>query len=157
MTVMANMVIVDFKMKFEDIFSMWETDSDIDKTELGDESLKIPKLHHKYYTVFVNERSMLKKLESNMKKLKLEKYEFYTQGHNEETREKKWKLPAKGMILKADIPMYIEADDDIIDMSLKIGVQQEKVEFLESILGTIKFRSNVIKNAIDWTRFTMGG
>lgn len=144
-------------MKFEDIFSMWEKDSNIDRTELGDESLKIPKLHHKYYTAFINERNVLRKLESDMKKLKLEIFEFYTQGHNEETRDRGWKMPAKGIILKADIPMYIDADDSIIELSLKIGVQQEKVEFIESILGTIKFRNTIIRNAIDWSKFTMGG
>ena len=144
-------------MKFEDIFASWEKDSTIDRTELADESLKIPKLHHKYYSMFVAERTVLRRLESEMKKLKLDKYEFYTQGHTEETKEKGWRLPAKGLILKADIPMYMEADQDIIDLSLKIGMQQEKVEFLESIIKTFQTRGYIIKNAIEFTKFTMGG
>jgi hypothetical protein len=144
-------------MKFEDIFASWEKDSTIDRTELADESLKIPKLHHKYYSMFVAERTVLRRLESEMKKLKLDKYEFYTQGHTEETKEKGWRLPAKGLILKADIPMYMEADQDIIDLSLKIGMQQEKVEFLESIIKTFQTRGYIIKSAIDFTKFTMGG
>ena len=143
-------------MKFEDIHAAWDKDSDIDKTELGDESLKIPKLHHKYYSMLVAERAVLRKLEADMKKLKLEKHEFYTQGHTEETKEKGWKLPARGMILKNDVPLYMDADQDLVDLSLRIGVQQEKVEFLTSILESVRFRSNAIKNAIDWTRFTMG-
>jgi hypothetical protein len=40
-------------MKFEDVFASWEKDSVIDRTELADESLKIPKLHHKYYSIYV--------------------------------------------------------------------------------------------------------
>ena len=144
-------------MKFEDIHAAWEKDSVIDRTELGDESLRIPKLHHKYYTMLVAEKATLRKLDSCMKKLKLEKYEFYTQGHTDETKAKGWKLPARGMILKNDIPMYMEADPDVVDLSLRIGVQQEKVDFLTSILESVRFRSNAIKNAIDWARFTMGG
>ena len=144
-------------MKFEDIFASWEKDSTIDRTELADGSLKIPKLHHKYYSMFVAERTVLRRLESEMKKLKLDKYEFYTQGHTEETKEKGWRLSAKGLILKADIPMYMEADQDIIDLSLKIGMQQEKVEFLESIIKTFQTRGYIIKNAIEFTKFTMGG
>jgi len=144
-------------MKFEDLFSSWEKDSVIDRTELGDESLKIPKLHHKYYSIYVTEKAILRKLESEMKKLKLDKYEFFTQGPTEETKEKGWRMPARGMILKADIPLYMEGDQDIIDLSLKIGMQQEKIEFLESIIKSFQTRGYIIKNAIDFARFTMGG
>lgn len=144
-------------MKFEDIFAAWEKDSNIDRTELADESLKIPKLHHKYYTIYVAEKASLRRLESDLKKLKLEKYEFFTLGPNEDTKDKGWRLPARGMILRADIPMYMEGDQDIIDLSLKIGIQQEKVEFLESIIKSFQSRGFAIKNAIDFIRFTMGG
>ena len=60
------------------------------------------------------------------------------------------------MILKADIPMYIDADEDIIRMNLKIGLQMEKIELLESIIKTIMNRGYLIKTAVDWTKFTMG-
>lgn len=144
-------------MKFEDIFEEWNKDSTIDKTELADESLRIPKLHHKYYMMLVSEKAVLNKLEAQYKQLKLSKYEFYSQGHTEETKQLGWKLPARGMILKADIPMYIEADQDLVDLSLKIGMQQEKVEFLESIIKSFQTRGYIIKNAIEFMKFTMGG
>lgn len=144
-------------MNFEKLFNEWELDSNIDKSELADESLKIPKLHHKYYTFLITEKSILKRLESDMKVLKTEKYEFYTQGHTEESKAKGWALPARGLILKADVPMYMESDKEIIDLSLKIGMQQEKIEFLESVIRTIQNRSYSIRNAIDFIKFTMGG
>ena len=143
-------------MKLEEIFEEWQKDSQIDRTELGEESLKIPKLHHKYFQIYSTEKLLLRKYESDFKKLKLEKHEFYTQGHNEETRSKGWELPAKGLILKADIPMYMEADTDIINMSLKIGYLQEKIELLESIIKSLTNRGYSIKTAVDWARFTMG-
>ena len=92
-----------------------------------------------------------------MKRLKLDKYEFFSQGPNEETQAKSWKLPAKGLILKADIPMYMDADEEIIKLSLKIGIQQEKIELLESIIKTLMNRSYSIKAAIDWQKFINGG
>ena len=98
----------------------------------------------------------LRSQEAEMKQLKLDKYEFYTQGPNEETESKGWKLPAKGLILKTDIPMYMDADSDIIKLSLKIGLQQEKIEFLDSIIRSLMNRGYNIKAAIDWTKFTMG-
>lgn len=144
-------------MNIDDILNLWQEDVKIDRTELGDEALNIPKLHHKYYEIYVKERLILRKYEAELKQLKLDKYEFLTQGPNEETKDKGWRLPAKGMILKGDIPMYLEADQDIINLSLKIGLQQEKIELLDSIIKSIMNRNFVIKNAIDWNRFTMGG
>jgi hypothetical protein len=143
-------------MSIDEILEQWQQDTKIDRTELGDEALNIPKLHHKYYQIFVKERMILRKQESEMKQLKLDKYEFLTQGPNEETKDKGWKLPPKGMILKGDIPMYLEADQDIVNLSLKIGYQQEKIELLDSIIKSIMNRNFVIKNAIDWQKFTMG-
>jgi hypothetical protein len=144
-------------MKLEEIYDAWKQDSQIDRTELGEESLKIPKLHHKYFQVYSSEKLLLRKQEADMKKLKLQKYEFYTQGHTEETRSLNWNLPAKGLILKSDIPMYMEADEDIIRLSLKIGMQQEKIELLESIIKSLTNRGFQIRAAIDWSKFTMGG
>ena len=143
-------------MNVDEILEHWQTDTKIDKTELGEEALNIPKLHHKYYQIFVKEKMILRKHEADMRQLKLDKYEFLTQGPNEETKDKGWKLPPKGMVLKGDIPMYLEADQDIINLSLKIGYQQEKIELLDSIIKSIMNRNFIIKNAIDWQKFTMG-
>jgi hypothetical protein len=143
-------------MNVDDIFELWTEDVEIDKTELGDEAIKIPKLHNKYFQIYTKEKLLLRKYESEMKQLKLDKYEFYTQGHTEETRSKMWVLPAKGLILKTDIPMYMDADSDIIKLSLKIGLQQEKVDLLDSIIKSLNSRGFNIKAAIDWYKFTMG-
>jgi hypothetical protein len=144
-------------MKIESIFEQWDKDSQIDRTELGEESIKIPKLHHKYYKVFISERLLLRKLDADLKQLKLEKYEFYTQGPTKDQKEKGWELPARGLILKGDIPTYIDADKDIVELTLKIGYQQEKIELLESIIKSLVNRGFQIKAAIDWHKFTMGG
>jgi hypothetical protein len=142
-------------MNIDEILKLWEVDSKIDPADLDEEALKIAKLHHKYYEIFVKERLILRKYESEFKKLKLDKHEFYTQGPNEET-PKHWKLPPKGLILKSDIPMYMESDKEVIDHSLKIGYQQEKVDLLESIIKSFQYRGYNIKSAIDYRKFTMG-
>lgn len=144
-------------MKFEELFEEWKKDTHIDKTELADEALKIPKLHHKYYTLFCQERASLKNLEAEMKRLKLDKFEFYTLGPTEESKTKGWRLPARGMILKQDISTYMEGDKEIIDLSLRVGVAQEKVDFLDSIIKSLQTRGYLIKSAIDFQKFIMGG
>ena len=143
-------------MTIDEIFEIWKKDSNIDLTELDQESIKIPKLHHKYYQIYVKEKLLLKKYEAEYKSLKLQKYEFYTEGHNEETIEKGWELPARGVIIKSDLPIYLDSDKDLTNISLKIGYQQEKVDLLESILKSLNSRGFNIKSAIDFIRFTSG-
>ena len=54
-------------MNLETIQSMWEKDSQIDKDNLHDESLKIPALHAKYHELFNNILLLRKKQSSNVK------------------------------------------------------------------------------------------
>lgn len=143
-------------MKLEQIFSEWEKDSNIDMTELGEESLKISKLHHKYFQMLTYERIQHRKLEAELKTLRLEKHEFYTQGPTKETIDKGWELPPIGKILRSDVANYLEADKDIISLSLKIGIQLEKMDLLKSIITTLNNRGYNIKAAIDWEKFKMG-
>jgi len=143
-------------MNIDEIMYEWKTDSEIDVTELADESIKIAKLHQKYYEYLIKEKLLFKKNESDLKLLRLEKYEFYTQGHNEETLKKGWELPSKGMVIKSEIPMYLEGDKDIINLNLKISYQQEKIDLLQSIIKSLNNRGYNIKSAIDWIKFTSG-
>ena len=64
-------------MKLDDYFYMWSQDSKIDRTELGEESIKIPQLHHKYYKHFSVERLTLTKLQEELKSLKKDKFEYF--------------------------------------------------------------------------------
>lgn len=143
-------------MKLDDIYQEWEKDSDINRNELGDEALRIPKLHHKYFKIFTQERLTLRKLEFDLKQLKLEKYEFFTQGPTPEQHEKGWKLPPQGKILKSDANNYVDADPDVINIALRIGMQLEKIELLESVIKTLTNRGFNIKSAIEWEKFKVG-
>lgn len=143
-------------MKLEEIQSFWEKDSQVDRTELGEEALKIPQLHSKYFKIYSQERLILRKLEADMKQLRLAKFEFYTQGPTKENQDLGWTLPPIGKILKSDANSYIEGDQDIINLSLKIGMQQEKIEFLDSIIRSLNNRGYNIKVAVDWEKFKVG-
>lgn len=144
-------------MKLDNIMMMWEEDSKMDNTELGEESLKIPLLHHKYYKVFVDEGLLLKKLEQEYKSLYKLKFEYYMGTIDEDTlRQNGWQ-PNSLKILKQDLPIYIEADADIQLIQAKIDIQKQKLSFVESVIKTISNRGFLIKNAIDWERFKVGG
>ena len=143
-------------MKLEEIQSLWEKDSVIDRSELGEESLKIPQLHSKYYKIYSEERMSLRKLEYQYNHLKKLKSSYYNGSMSEEELNEHGWEPNPLKILKSDIPMYIESDSDVITLQTKIDMQQEKVEFVESIIKSFTTRGYQIKSAIDWAKFQVG-
>ena len=143
-------------MKLDDILDMWSSDCDVDRTELGEEALKIPKLHSKYLRVFSEERLALRKLEEEKREFVKLKYDYYRGVLPEDDlRSNGWE-PFQLNVLKSDVPMYIDADQDIIKMNLKLAMQQEKVSTLEAIIKSISNRGYLIKSAIDFERFKVG-
>lgn len=144
-------------MKLDDIQAAWKQDSAIDRTELGEASLKIPQLHSKYFNIFSQERLTLKKLESDYKRLLRLKHEYYTGIISEEDlREQQWE-PFMLKILRTDLSLYLDGDEELQMLQLKVDMQKEKVDFLDSAIKSLTNRGFQIKNAIDWTRFQMGG
>lgn len=142
-------------MKLEEIEALWEQDSKIDRTDLDNESLKIPNLHSKYYKIYLREKVQLKSEEQEYKQYYKVKYEYYTgKMSQEELQEHGWE-PFQ-FLLKNDLQVYIDSDSDISDRLLKLQVQREKVDLLESIIKTLNTRGFLIKNAVDFIKFTSG-
>ena len=143
-------------MKFEEIQKLWTSDCNIDETELARESVKIPQLHNKYLILHSNERLRLKSSRYDHSKLiKLKKEYYGGRMSGEELEALDWE-PFQFKLLKADIEQYIDADDDIIDSKRSLALQEEKVDYLEAIVKGLSTRGYLIKNAIDWKRFTEG-
>ena len=143
-------------MKFEEIQKLWTSDCNIDETELAQESVKIPQLHNKYLIFYSNEKLRLKTLRFDHSKLVKLKKEYYGGRMSQEELEAIDWEPFQHKLLKADVEQYIDADDDIIDSKRSLALQEEKVDYLESIVKGLSTRGYLIKNAIDWKRFTEG-
>ena len=143
-------------MKLEDLHDMWGEDCDIDRTELGEESLKLPKLHSKYLRIYSEERLLLKQMEEYRKEYVKLKYDYYRGILPEEDLKENGWLPFQLNVIKSEVPMYIESDKDVIKMNLRLAKQQEKVDVLDSIIKSIKDRGFQIKNAIEYEKFKVG-
>jgi len=143
-------------MTLEQLMEEWRKDSAIDSTELGVASLQVPELHSKYLKLYFEERRKLKAYEFDVKELFLKKYEYYNgRMSQEELDELNWE-PFVKRLMKNEIDMYLESDKDIIQSSIKIVNQKEKLAFLEEVIKNINQRNFQIKNAIDWKKFTNG-
>jgi len=142
-------------MKLEEIELMWQEDCHIDRTSLDQESIKIPLLHSKYYKIFLREKMQLKIEDSEYKQFYKLKHEYYTgKLSQEELNQYGWEQFQ--FILKGDLSVYIDSDKDLAQRLIKLQIQKEKVELLDSIIKTLNTRGFLIKNAIDFIKFSNG-
>lgn len=143
-------------MKLNEIQDMWKKDSVIDRAELGEESLRIPQLHSKYYNIYSEERMKLRALQRSYNNFKRDKYEYYNGTISQDILNTNGWEPNPLKILKSDIPMYLEGDRELQDYASRVDMQQDKVDFVESIIKNLPSRGYQIKAAIDWEKFKVG-
>ena len=141
-------------MNLEQIQEMWEKDSKIDPDNLHDESLKIPQLHSKYYTLYNTITLMREKARTQYSKVRLERYNYYT-----------GKAPAEAYIEepfpykdreKDAIQRHLDADDKMNIVDMKIKYYDIMLKFLEEVIRAVSNRTYQIKNAIEWNKFQAG-
>ena len=141
-------------MNLDKIQEMWQNDSVIDPDNLHDESLKIPQLHSKYYTVYNTITLMREKARTQYNQVKLERYNYYTGKAEPEVYEKD---PFPYKVREKDaIQRHLEADERLIAIDMKIRYYDATLKFLEEIIKTISNRTYQIKNAIEWHKFQTG-
>ena len=141
-------------MNLEQIQEMWEKDSKIDPDNLHDESLKIPQLHSKYYTLYNTITLLREKARESYAKVKLERYNYYT---GKATAEVYAEEPFPYKVREKDaIQRHLEADDKMNKIDMKIKYYDVMLKFLEEIIRAVSNRTYQIKNAIEWNKFQAG-
>ena len=143
-------------MKLEEIQELWNRDRDIDITDLGVESVRIPQIHDKYLKIYIDERIRLKGLQFYLNKLVKLKTDYYAGNLTEEELEKLGWEQFLTRLIKTEITKYLEADEDIIKMKKNIVLMEEKIHYLDSIIKMVSNRGFQIKSAIDWIKYKDG-
>ena len=100
-------------------------------------------------------RFELLKTQSNIKYTKLyrEKWEYYGGKSDAKVYAAK---PFDIKVLKNDLQMYINADDDIIELQAKITYYEVIIKYIDGIIKSIDNRGWDIRNAQDWKKFEAG-
>ena len=141
-------------MNLEKIQEMWEADSKMDMDNLHDESVKIPQLHQKYYTLYTTIKLLYKKSEDSYNKTKLERYNYYSgKSSPEEYVEEPLAYKVRD---KESMTMHMNADEYVSKARLKKEYNQVMIDTLEDILRMIHGRTYHVKNAIEFLRFQSG-
>ena len=123
-------------MNLETIQSMWETDSQIDQFKIHDEAAKIPMLHAKYWDVYNALKLLKEKATAQEYKVKLDRHNYYT-GKSDPS-----------------VKRYMDADDKVQTIVLKIRYYDVMLTYLEDIIKQINSRGFQLKNIIDWQKLS---
>ena len=143
-------------MNLDELKVMIKKDLDIDQTALDAESSRTPQLHNKYLVMFMDEKIKLKRMNSELSVLRKNKWLYYTgRMSQEELTQFGWE-PFELNILKTEADDMIESDADYIKASEKVNFQEEKVNYLESVIKIVQNRQWQIRAMIDWLKFTQG-
>jgi len=143
-------------LNIESIVKEWDKDCKIDETELGRESTKIPVIHNKYLKIYMGERMSLYKIRADTKKIRKKLMEYYLGELDLSELKELGRDQFYKKLLKNEVEAYIESDDMMIENNLKLGMQEEKVSYLDAIIKNINNRGFQIKSGIDWAKFTTG-
>jgi hypothetical protein len=146
-------------LDLQNVLSMWEKDSIIDEMNLDEASRDAAKLHAKYLQLYSMAKLQKKKEELAQKVLLKDKFLYYAgKLSQEEIDSFGWDYdPFKGLkIMKGDMDRFYDADVDIQKSESKIEYWKVLVDTLKDIIDSIKWRSNSIKNIIDWRKFSAG-
>ena len=140
-------------MDLETLQKQVDVDLKIDDTELDLESIRTPQLHNKYLKLFTKYSLQYKKAKDDYDGLYKFKWEYYT---GKSTMEVYQAEPFDLKILKSDVHIYLNADEEL----QKLGQRQEYlnvvVVYIERVLREINNRNWNIRNTIEWKKFLHG-
>ena len=136
------------------IQKMWEEDAKIDPDNLHTESLNIPTLHAKYFEIYNNIFLLRKKADQQKRNIRHNRYEYYSGKADPETYVEN-PFPKK-IRDKDTLQKYLDADEKLSSVCLKIDYYDTMLVYIESILKVIQNRTYQIKNAIEFMRFNAG-
>ena len=138
----------------EKIQEMWEKDAKVDPDNLHTESLNIPVLHAKYFDLYNTIVLLRKKAEQQKKNIHHERYEYFS-GKADPDVYVENPFPKK-IRDKETMQKYLDADDKLSSINMKICYYDTILYYLESILKVIQNRTYQIKNSIEFLRFNAG-
>jgi len=146
-------------MKIEELEAEWKVDHDLDRTNMQEEFTKIPRLHSKYINYYNQEKKVLLDVKSQYDiayKSVLQKLSYDIGPDKVMSKEERDRNPGGIKPLQKDVDTFIQADAEIIRLSLRIGLQNIKIDFLKSVMDSISKRHFLVQQLSKHQMFEAG-
>jgi hypothetical protein len=142
-------------MKLDEIQKVWEEDN-VNDIDLEKETVKVVKLHSKYWNILNDEKILLRKIEKEEPELRIDLRSYYDGTISMEVLEKRNWQPFQKRILKSVVDDHIEANQDWQVLRDRITIQNIKIKYLEDIIKNLNQRQFHIKNIIEFKKLMFG-
>ena len=143
-------------MNLEKIEELWAKDAEkfFDHRDLpellANDSMETPKLHAKYLQLHNEFKLMLSDAQTKYNKLYKDKWLYYNgKAPSSVYAEKPFDLK----VLKGDIDMFIDSDDEVCRIKQKIDYLETCINSIDRILKQIDSRGFAIKNTMDIIKY----
>ena len=128
-------------------------DLKVNDERLDTESLKNQELYAKYLDIKSKFELLMYKAKGDYKMLYRDKWEYYGGKSDANVYVTK---PFDLKVLKSDLSIYIESDEEIIKIENKIVYLETVCKYVDGVMKAISGRGWDIKNAIQWKNFEAG-
>lgn len=127
------------------------TDLKLSGDQLAHDAIVTPDIHNKYNRMLMRERQALKKLERKWDVVYLERWEYYRKKADPDVYTEK---PLLKKIMDSDVKLYLAADEDLQNLRAEMDAKEELIDFLKRVMEQINQRTWLIRNAIEYYKFT---
>jgi hypothetical protein len=138
----------------------WEKDCEIDEFHLDQASLLLPKLHSKYLQLLNTAKNDLRDAELKHASIIKNRKKWYDGLLSKQEMDYlKWDYdPYDGKLVKTKTQKeeYLKTDEVLLQANHELEKAKNVIETIESMIDNIRWRGQVIKNAIDWKKFEAG-
>ena len=125
----------------------------LDDEDLHQQSYKNQVIKPKWLDYKTKYKLLMFQCKADHKRLYREKWEYY--GGKADAKIYVTK-PFDLKVLKTDLNIYIESDEEIIKLEHKIAYLETTIKYIDGVLRSIQSRGWDIKNAISWKQFEAG-
>lgn len=141
-------------MKLEELqYEAREDLAIIDQERLDQESFKNQNIKPKWLEYRSRYDQLLIMSKTNHQRLWRNKWEYYGGKADAKVYAAK---PFDIKVLKTDLTMYIQSDDEILELQNKISYYESIIKYIDGVIKSIDNRGWDIRNAQDWKKFEAG-
>ena len=140
-------------MNLDELKLQVQNDLKVDDEHLDTESLKNQEIKAKYLDIKSKYELLLFKAKGEYKKLYREKWEYYGGKADAKVYAAK---PFDLKVLKTDLQMYINSDEEILAVQGKIAYYESIIKYIDGVIKSIDNRGWDIRNATEWKKFEAG-
>lgn len=121
--------------------------------QLDQEAFRTPLVHHQLNVILLELKNKLNKDQKKQKQLLRTKWEYYTGKSPPEVYKEK---PFALKILKGDLHLYLESDEELSTLNRKVEELKNGITFIEESMKQINQRNFLIKSILDYRKFMAG-